>query len=57
MFGYSQAVADYERTLYEEPVSWEEIEEKRQAYQDHLDHMANNAIDEMHDCIFFEPTL
>jgi hypothetical protein len=47
MFGYSQAIKDYERSLFDEPISEEELEEKRQAYQDHLDHMANNAIDEM----------
>lgn len=47
MFGYSQAIRDYERSLFEEPISEEELEEQRQAYQDHLDHMANNTIDEM----------
>lgn len=43
----AQAIADYERSLFDEPITEEELEEQRQAYQDHLDHMTNNAIDEM----------
>lgn len=47
MFKNRQAIADYERSLFDEPISEEELEEKHQAYQDHLDHEANNRIDEM----------
>ena len=47
MYGYAQASAEYERYLSEPLMSEEELEEKRQAYQDHLDHEANNRIDEM----------
>jgi len=47
MFGYTQASAEHERYLSEEPTSDEELEEEYNAKQDYLETMADYAYEEM----------